>query len=77
MTTILDATIEKETEKAYLVNVTVDSHVGFKGWNVWFPKSRSNWDGKTFQCEDWLINAKNRDLPTWAFGIETVNKAYA
>jgi hypothetical protein len=71
--TLLDASIVKESAKAYLVNVTVDSHVGLKGWNLWFPKSRSNWDGKKFTVESWLISAKSEDLPEWAWEIMTVS----
>ena len=72
--TLLDASIVKESAKAYLVNVTVDSHVGLKGWNLWFPKSRSNWDGKKFTAESWLIEAKSKDLPEWAWAIVTESK---
>lgn len=71
--TLLDASIVKESAKAYLVNVTVDSHLGLKGWNLWFPKSRSNWDGKKFTVESWLISAKSEDLPEWAWEIMTVS----
>ena len=71
--TLLDASIVKESAKAYLVTVTVDSHVGLKGWNLWFPKSRSNWDGKKFTVESWLISAKSEDLPEWAWEIMTVS----
>ena len=71
--TLLDASIIKESAKAYLVNVTVDSSLGLKGWNLWFPKSRSNWDGKKFTVESWLISAKSKDLPEWAWEIVTVS----
>lgn len=71
--TLLDASIVKESANAYLVNVTVDSHVGLKGWNLWFPKSRSSWDGKKFTAESWLIEAKSKDLPEWAWEIMTVS----
>ena len=71
--TLLDASIVKESAKAYLVNVTVDSELGLKGWNLWFPKSRSNWDGKKFTVESWLISAKSEDLPEWAWEIMTVS----
>ena len=71
--TLLDASIVKESAKAYLVNVTVDSSLGLKGWNLWFPKSRSNWDGKKFTVESWLISAKSEDLPEWAWEIMTVS----
>lgn len=73
--TLLDASIVKESANAYLVNVTVDSPVGLKGWNLWFPKSRSNWDGKKFTAESWLISEKAKDLPEWAWDILTESDA--
>lgn len=54
--------IERETDKAILVACEVESAAGRYGRKIWFPKSRSNVEGKTLVVEDWLANAKLRDL---------------
>jgi len=59
---ISGATVERETEKAVMLDVTVDSGVGLRGRKVWFPKSQIEIvDGKVF-ATSWIIAKKNEQV---------------
>ena len=60
--TIQSAKIQRETEKAVLVEVNAQTALkGRSQIKVWFPKSQIEWDGELLKVADWLVNAKERD----------------
>lgn len=63
MRKLLDATILKETEKAALVDVTLDSATGQRGAKVWFPKSQIRIiPGGSVHVSEWILEQKEREL---------------
>lgn len=61
---LVDATLLKQSEKAYHVTVDIDTAAGRRGWNLWLPKTTKAGkalttveDGKIIVTE-WLYNIK-------------------
>ena len=69
MKRLIDAEIKRETEKACLLNVTVDTSLGLKGINIWLPKSQIKVDDEGVFAEEWIIKSKNREIPFPSSGI--------
>lgn len=50
--------IKKETEKALLLTVEVESAAGRRAADFWLPKSQITVEGSTFTAPEWLVRAK-------------------
>ena len=59
---IVDGAIERETEKAVLIDVTIDTATGLKGRKVWFPKSHIEITEDGIFAEAWIIEKKNEEI---------------
>lgn len=56
------ATVERETEKALLLDVEIDTASGRKGRKIWFPKSQTKIvDGIVF-AKKWIFDKKSEQL---------------
>lgn len=55
--------VERETDKAILVQTEIDTAVGLKGCKIWLPKSQAKVEGNVAEVPDWLAAAKLRE---WA-----------
>ena len=58
----LNATLERETEKAFLMDCEIDTNSGRSHAKVWFPKSRTELCEGGIEIEAWLYNAKADDV---------------
>jgi len=56
---------KRETEKAYQVEVEIDTPTGLRGWNIWLPKSRTRQEDGAFILPEWLFKAKEKDISEW------------
>ena len=54
--------IERETEKAYLVAVEIDTAAGRRAAQVWFPKSQIEMGDGFAMVPAWLLGKKNQEL---------------
>jgi hypothetical protein len=50
--------IKKETEKALLLTVEVETAAGRRAADLWWPKSQIAVSGDTFTAPEWLVRAK-------------------
>lgn len=60
--TLVDATVERETEKAMMVDITFDSQLGLKGRKMWFPKSQTEVVDGAVMASAWIICQKEQQL---------------
>lgn len=66
----MQARIERETAKAVMVELEYDGPCGLSGKKVWFPKSQVEIaKGFVTKIKAWILNAKERELPEWAYGF--------
>lgn len=59
---LCDATVERETEKAVLLDVSYDSATGCHGMKTWFPRSTLKIEGNVILVADWFLAKKEREL---------------
>lgn len=50
--------IKKETEKAFLLTVEVETAAGRRAADLWWPKSQITIEGDTLTAPEWLVRAK-------------------
>ena len=70
--------IERETEKAILTTIEVDTAIGFKGMKAWYPKSQIEYDDKVIDCPEWLMDRKLDEYVgdssgNWALPVAIIN----
>ena len=58
----LNATLNRETEKAVLMDCEIDTNTGLSHAKVWFPKSRTELCEGGIEIESWLYNAKADEM---------------
>ena len=69
-----NATVKRETEKALLLDVEVDTQAGRKGRQIWFPKSQIVSKNKsTYEFPGWLVRVKEEELGSNVYGILLVS----
>tara|TARA_R100000664_G_C2758520_1_gene147444 strand:+ start:1733 stop:2185 length:453 start_codon:yes stop_codon:yes gene_type:complete len=60
---IIEASIKKETPKAYLLDVTGDFHQGFKGLEIWIPKSQVKMIGdNAAEVANWIAQKRAQEV---------------
>lgn len=66
---LVGGTVERETEKAFFVNVSVDSPLGMTGKSIWMPKSQVEIvDGKVY-ASAWIVSKKNEEIAESRGGV--------
>lgn len=58
----LDAKLERETEKAFLMDCEIDTQNGLDHAKIWFPKSRTELCEGGIEIESWLHSAKANEM---------------
>jgi len=59
----IEANVERETEKAILIEATIDTGVGQRGKNIWVPKSLSHIVNESrVEIKDWFLTKKYNEL---------------
>ena len=71
----LNATLKRETEKAFLMDCETDTENGLSHSEIWFPKSRTQLCEGGIEIESWLYNAKAKEMNAdFICFIELTNK---
>ena len=69
----LTGEVKRETEKAILLNVTVSLNDGEpRSADIWLPKSRLHIAENGYDVDEWIVDARERELSETRFRGETV-----
>lgn len=67
MNTTIHATVIRETAKAFLADVVIDTHAGRSSTTMWLPKSQVKVGSGLIELPTWLLDAKIREINTPGF----------
>jgi len=69
---LIGAEIIKETEKAYRLEIEIDTAKGRRGWSIWMPKSQMTLIDGAIEAATWIIGKKEDDIEEYTGSWATI-----